>query len=150
MRGRKPKGPNLKLISGNPGKRPIPTNPQPNVLSLDAEPPAWIGKYGREFWKEEAPELIELGVLTEADLPMWSILCCTWNMLRRSLESLDQDGLTTKDERGLPRKNPAWTLFNSAAKDFSRLAQEFGMTPLSRQRLDVKPPVQEDDPWADF
>jgi len=146
MKGRKPKPSHLKVISGNPGKRPIRTNPQPQPMSFD-EPPKWIGKYGQELWKDRAPELIELGILTKADLPMWSILCCTWNMFREALELLNRDGLRTVDERGLPRKNPVWTLYNNAAKDFSKLAQEFGMTPVSRQRLDVRQPVKGENPW---
>ena len=150
MKGRKPKPSHLKVISGNPGKRPITSNPQPKPFSLDAKPPKWIGKYGQELWQARAPELIELGILTRADLPMWSILCCTWNMFRKALEILNRDGLTTVDERGLPRKNPIWTLYNSAAKDFSKLAQEFGMTPVSRQRLDVRQPVQAHNPWEDL
>jgi len=55
--------------------------------------------------------------------------------------------LSAKDDRGLPRKNPVWTLYNSAAKDFSKLAQEFGMTPVSRQRLDIRQPVKGENPW---
>ncbi len=71
-------------------------------------------------------------------------------MFREALEILNREGLSVKDERGLPRKNPAWTLYNSAAKDFSKLAQEFGMTPVSRQRLDVRQPVQAHNPWEDL
>ncbi len=147
MKGRKPKPSHLKVISGNPGKRPIPENPQPKTLSLDEKPPNWIGKYGQELWEARAPELIELGILTKADRPMFEILCCTWNMFREALEIMNREGLSVKDERGLPRKNPIWTLYNSAAKDFSKLAQEFGMTPVSRQRLDVRASVQGENPW---
>ena len=149
MKGRKPKPSHLKLISGNPGKRTIPANPQPQPMSFD-EPPKWVGKYGQEIWNARAPELVELGILTKADRPMFEILCCTWNMFREALEILNRDGLTTVDERGLPRKNPIWTLYNSAAKDFSKLAQEFGITPVSRQRLDVRASGQAHNPWEDL
>ena len=66
-RGRKPKPTALKLLEGNPGKRPLNgREPVPPRAALKC--PAWLLPEAKKEWKRLAPALEAMGVLTMADL----------------------------------------------------------------------------------
>jgi phage terminase small subunit len=74
MAGRPPKPTRLKILNGNPGKRPLnAAEPQParGVPSC----PAWLDDYAKEKWAELAELLHGLGVLTLADGETLTVLC---------------------------------------------------------------------------
>ena len=73
--GRKPKPTALKLLTGNPGKRPLPENePQPKgeVVCQDfvSQDPA-----SKRIWDQHAPTLEAQGVLTSWDVDMFGAYC---------------------------------------------------------------------------
>jgi phage terminase small subunit len=74
MRGAKPKPTALKLIAGNPGRRPINTE-EPEYPSLSHEPPDWLSDEARAVWARLAPGLTMVGVLTEVDRDIFAIYC---------------------------------------------------------------------------
>src|SRR4051812_32697332 len=59
MQGRKPTPAALKLIQGNPGKRPIRQEPQPERGDLP-EPPEFLAEDAKAEWRRVAPELYRL------------------------------------------------------------------------------------------
>ena len=72
--GRKPKHPNLKLVEGNPGRRPLPENlPEPQG---DVARPDFLRGREAELWDHHAPELIRLGLLTFLDAYTFGAWCC--------------------------------------------------------------------------
>ena len=73
MPGR-PKPTPLKLIGGNPGKRPLPEN-EPKPYPKAPECPADIDKDAKKVWKRLGPKLEKLGLLTETDGDLFSMLC---------------------------------------------------------------------------
>lgn len=73
MRGRPRTPTNLRILQGNPGKRPLPKDePKPK---LGGDPPAWLTVAGRKEWDGLAPMLERLRVLTEADVDALAQLC---------------------------------------------------------------------------
>ena len=54
----------LKVLRGNPGKRPMKREPQPEQHADVPEPPAFITGYAADEWWRSAPELHRLGLLT--------------------------------------------------------------------------------------
>ena len=73
MAGR-PKPTNLKLIEGNPGKRPLPEGePKPRPKCPDC--PSDINHSAKATWRKLAPILERLGLLTEADGETFAALC---------------------------------------------------------------------------
>lgn len=72
-RGPAPKATNMRILEGNPSRRPINNDePQPEA---GAECPYWATDGAREVWKEVAPVLIECGILTKADCVMFAAWC---------------------------------------------------------------------------
>lgn len=59
----------LKLLRGNPGKRPMRPEPQPQIAADVPEPPSFITGYAADEWWRTAPELHRLGLLTRIDVP---------------------------------------------------------------------------------
>jgi P27 family predicted phage terminase small subunit len=133
MKGRKPKPASIKLIEGSKYTKDVPQPRDPQSLYC----PHWLPKYGKYFWRKYAGELQKLGLLSVLDVPAFEVLCFLYDIMRKSYESLRTDGPITIDERKLPRKSPAFSIFASAVKEFRSWSTEFGMTPSSRQRVDM-------------
>jgi hypothetical protein len=67
MRGRKPIPTRLRLIRGNPSKRPILPEPEPTLPSVPPEPPPYLTGHGAGEWRRLAPGLHRLGLLSVLD-----------------------------------------------------------------------------------
>lgn len=126
MRGRKPTPTHLKILRGNPGKRPLPKNEiQPGG---DVVMPRFLKGRAAKVWGEYAPELIRLKVLTSIDVHTFAIWCA----------------LTAEFER-----DPAGMV---AAKisQMRGIAASFGMEASARARMGVGGKDSAVDPFADF
>ncbi len=84
MVGRKPKPTALKLIRGNPGKRPL-NNNEPMPIG-DVNKPAFVKGKAAQLWIQYAPELERLGVLTVVDVDMFGAWCCLMAEFQESPE----------------------------------------------------------------
>lgn len=73
MAGRKPTPTSLKLVRGNPGKRRLPEN-EPKPAGMATMPKFLTGR-AAAIWKEYAPELIRLGLLTSLDGYSFAVWC---------------------------------------------------------------------------
>jgi phage terminase small subunit len=122
MAGRRPKPTVLKLVQGNPGKRPLNKN-EPKPTAGCSKPKFLKGRAAR-IWNEYAPELERLGLLTSVDAPMFA----AWCQLVEEFE-----------------KNPQ-TMTAARISQMRGLAAAFGMEPSARARLSVK---QDGDKEAD-
>jgi P27 family predicted phage terminase small subunit len=157
---------NLRLLRGNPGKRPLPKNePRPERPSEVPEPPDWLDDYGSAEWARVAPGLWRTGLLTEPDVGTLAAYCFSYAQLRTAAEILkrmrenDAGGLrglivSTKDKGTTP--NPLVWIANAAAKNMNRFAIEIGMTPQAGSGLKAPTPgrasltdcwLDEEPPW---
>ncbi len=74
MRGRRPKPTGLKVISGNPGKRPLNQHePQPQLAIPTC--PAHLTPSAKAEWKRLACELQALGILSHLDRAVLAAYC---------------------------------------------------------------------------
>jgi len=82
IRGRKPKATALKVLEGNPGKRPIKfAEPKPK---RGAPPcPPWLDDYARTEWERIVPALDRIGLLTEVDGFVLEAYCTCYGHWRR-------------------------------------------------------------------
>ena len=72
MAGRRPKSAALKLVTGNPGGRPVPVN-EPVLVPGSPERPAGLGKAGDAEWARLVGLLAAEHRLSEADGPhLWA------------------------------------------------------------------------------
>ena len=66
MRGRKPTPTRLKILAGNPGKRPL-NSREPQPAQKMPRCPKHLDKAARAEWRRKAPELFRVGLLTAVD-----------------------------------------------------------------------------------
>ena len=115
----------LKMLAGNPGKRPLnDREPKPKV---GATMPEYLMQLpgAAKKWRSWAPKLEELGVLTEVDAPAFGRLCRLWDE--------DEDRAKWKDEEG-HRVGSDYRLLS----EIRALEGRFGMTPSDRAKIKVE------------
>jgi P27 family predicted phage terminase small subunit len=151
MRGRKPKPTHLKLIDGNPGKRPIePDLPQAEGELVD--PPEWFDDEQRTGWQyaiEHAPK----GLLTPLDRAALVAFIVAENEYRKAVLKVVDEGQTTlSPEKGVEMQTASLAIMNKQALIMTKLAAELGFTPSSRGRVTLKGGKggKENDPLAEF
>lgn len=142
--GRKLKPTHLKVIEGNPGKRPIPEEPKPDIGELPA-PPEFLTAEAKEEWERISVQLHRLGLLTVVDVASLGAYCQAygrWVLAERAIAKMAANdvltgGLMIKTTNGNAIQNPLVGTSNKAASDMVRYAAEFGLTPAARARLAI-------------
>lgn len=126
MKGRKPTPTHLKVIRGNPGRRPLNEGePQPHG---DGEKPAFLEGRASRLWDEYAPELRRIGLLTSIDAPMFAAWCSLMEQFEERNGRIDPSKISQM--RGL--------------------AASFGLEPSSRSRISLKDDGKDDSPAAKY
>ena len=90
-RGRKPKPTALKVLEGNPGKRPL-NEYEPVPPKGTIECPDWLEEEAKREWERLAPSLEAMGVLTTADLTAFAGYCQAYARWREAEEFISQHG----------------------------------------------------------
>ena len=142
IEGRKPKPTHLKLITGNPGKRRLPTDEIQPAVAFPM-PPAHLCDDAKVEWGRIGGELYALQLLTNVDSAVLAAYCQSYAVWKQATEAIntmaksDQltRGLMIKTTNGNAIQNPLVGTANKAAADMVRYAAEFGMTPSARTRL---------------
>jgi P27 family predicted phage terminase small subunit len=146
MRGRRPKPTRLKVLMGNPGKRPLnPLNanePKPEVAIPDC--PVELGAVARREWDRMAPQLASLRILTHLDRAALAAYCGAYAMWAEATEAIQKYGTMVKSPTGYPVQSPYVSIANRQAEIMMRIASEFGFTPASRSRISA-PELHERD-----
>lgn len=148
MAGRRPKPTKLKVIQGNPGKRPL--NPREPVPAADAPTrPGWLLPEAKREWSRIVPELRRLGLLTKVDRAALASYCQCWARLVEAQQVLDRKGLTFETPNGYIQQRPEVAMTHKLMSLLKAFLIEFGLTPASRSRLQVES-EKEEDPFAEF
>ena len=138
MASPRPKPTVLKIIEGNPGKRPLnKKEPKPQVSLTPC--PAYLkkDKIAYSEWNRISGELYKLGLLTNVDRAALELYCSQYAVYRRALRDIEQKGLITTNIRKGDKANPATQIAREAAKMIKAIAVEFGLTPSSRARISL-------------
>jgi P27 family predicted phage terminase small subunit len=139
MRGRRPKPSRLKLLTGNPGKRPLNADePRPEVAIPDC--PVELGPVAHREWDRMAPQLVSLRILTQLDRAALAAYCGAYAMWAEATEAIQKFGTMVKSPTGYPVQSPYVSIANRQAEIMMRIASEFGFTPASRSRISAPPP----------
>lgn len=154
-RGPAPKAGHLKLIEGNPGRRPIPKEVDPGPSPLP-EPPDDLNPIAQAEWRRVAPGLHAMKLLHTVDTTALAAYCsayATWRQAQSALAKMaERDELTAgmmiRTSNGNAIQNPMLGVSNKAARDMVRFAGEFGMTPSARARLGSETASQPTSKWA--
>ena len=137
MRGPPPTLTNLRLLRGNPSKRPIRPEPQPAIPDDMPEAPSFLGAYARDEWWTTGLELHRLGLLTVLDVQVFAAYCQSYHLWRVAVEKLKEmaaadpvmAGLIVKTNKGGITQNPILLTARQCANDMLTYAGHFGLTP---------------------
>jgi P27 family predicted phage terminase small subunit len=135
VRGTRKKPTNLKLLEGNPGKRPIDIN-EVKPMPIADPCPDWLSEYAKQTWHDYAPRLEKLGLLTDIDMLDFQNLCIQAGMLRQAYENLKKySTLTMTTQTGYEQQRAEVGIVTSCTKSIVTLAARFGMSPSDRVGL---------------
>jgi P27 family predicted phage terminase small subunit len=153
-RGPAPKPTKLKILNGNPGKRPLnDAEPEPTP---GASMPDWLSPSAKAEWKRIIVELKLHGLVTRLDRAALAAYCQAYAELKWATTTLDKEGRIVAvyahteagdillDSKRKPvaesyKPHPAVKLQRDAFARVKAFLAEFGLTPSSRTRVHAAP-----------
>jgi len=142
--GRKPIPNNLKILHGNPGKRPI-NQREPKPAPIAPKCPAHLDKNAKREWKRVSPQLEAIGLLSRIDMAALAAYCQAYGRWVEAESAIRKHGMLIKSPNGYPMMSPYLVISNKAVDQMKSFMTEFGMTPSSRSRISVSPVEDKDD-----
>ena len=108
MRGRKPTPTTLKLLAGNPGRRPLnDAEPQPDPLDAGC-PVEFADPVAQAEWPRAIVPAIRIGHVTAADRTLAIAHCILWASWQSQLaEAIKDPHVVAVGRHKYPRPNPA-------------------------------------------
>lgn len=138
----------LKVLNGNPGKRPLNKN-EPQPAGNLVEPPDHLSDEQKECWRyaiENAPSGL-MKLLDQSVLETWVVAQV---LHRKANDQVSKYGMIVKTPGGAWIQNPYLCILNKQAIIMMRAAAEMGFTPASRTRVQIEPPKKGSNPFEDL
>lgn len=149
-RGPAPTPAKLRVLRGNPGRRPIPDAPEPTA-GLPVVPDG-MSDESKAVWERLIRDYGHTGVLTGVDGDALRVYCEAVVRYEYAAAMLEKSGPLVKGARsGELVKNPLHQVVRDNADLIRAFARELGFTPSARSALaDVKQKPAEDplEKWA--
>ena len=142
--GRPPTPTALRLLQGNPQHRPI-NDQEPKPTPIAPRCPIWLSSVAKRHWRELAPELERIGVLTTIDVGAFAGLCESWAQYREASEFLHKHGAVYRTKAGVLVRAPQVAIARDALAAYMRGCTEFGLTAAARTRVKARPPGEDDE-----
>lgn len=146
--GNRPVPSKLKLLTGNPGKRPI-KNDEPEPTRGIPEMPEWLLEFPAavETWEATSEIIDGMGVLTIADGVSLAAYCYLYSQIQQMAHEINVEGrvayVSKMDSLGNEimeaKSNPKCNHLDKALSAFRQIEDRFGLNPSSRVRLSVDP-----------
>jgi P27 family predicted phage terminase small subunit len=138
MTGRRPIPDHLKVVNGNPGKRPL--NRKPPKTDVGAPVcPAHLSDEAKVQWGRFSVLLEQMGVLTTADgaaLEQLSELYVEATTLRRDIKTNGHTlQVTSTQGEKVAKANPSVAMLRAVEIRIAQYLIEFGLTPAARTRV---------------
>ena len=155
--GRPPVPTALRVLRGNPGRRPL-NDAEPKPVAGRPRCPSWLSREAKQEWRRIVPELERLRVLTAVDGAALAAYCQSFANWRRAEEYLAENSysvaLTRIDRDGNEivyawQQRPEVAIGQKERALMKSFLIEFGLTPASRSRIKASP-AEERDPLEDF
>jgi P27 family predicted phage terminase small subunit len=158
-RPRDPKA--LKVIRGTfRGDRNPKNEPEPGKLDETPKAPSHLNRWGKALWKRTAAELVKLEMLTAVDLPALELLCDQYGIYRELKDAITH----TVDELGVRSRctvadylrgrnsqtMPEYSAMKTALEKYRSIMTEFGLSPASRNKIDLPSRPQTQDPMEEL
>ncbi|QJF51099.1 phage terminase small subunit P27 family [Roseobacter ponti] len=143
MRGRKPKPTALKIVQGNPGRRPL-NGREPKPPAAMPTCPSHLSPTAKTEWKRLARVLNQIGLLTQIDRTVLAGYCQSYGRWVEAEKKLQETPTLLKTPAGYIQTSPWLTISNKQMELMVKYMAELGLTPSSRTRLAVNIPSEEE------
>jgi len=139
MASPRPKPTALKILEGNPGKRPLNARepqPEPGI----PECPEHLTGDARKEWERITPLLDAVGLLSEMDMAGVAGYCQAWGHFVDANRKLNRHGILLKGKtEGEYTINPYYRVAQDASKELRQYLDGLGLSPSSRTRITMLP-----------
>ena len=133
MRGRKPQPRAvLKLRNSAALRQDLHKRPEPEIPSEGLVCPSWLDSEAKACWKRISAILLAAGVLKVSDRESLVGYCLSWSTVKQTSKALD----AITDFGGRSYRQLQITRNDALAK-ILRFAEQFGLTPSARTRIDM-------------
>lgn len=145
--GRRPTPTHLKLITGNPGHRPVEPETEPRVSIARPDRPLFLNADALREWDRIVPDLEMAGLLTRIDKAALAAYCSAYALFEKAETQIqvmsDVDhvncGLIEDTKNGFKQLSQWFVIRNKALEQLRQFLSEFGMSPSSRSRVHAAP-----------
>jgi len=147
MRGRKTTPTALKVLTGNPGHRPLPEN-EPAFKTKIPKCPLKLNAVGKKTWEQKSKLLFKFGVLTEADGETLASYCLIWSHIVAQSEKIEElkSDLTGDDTKIEQKMNKCYIRLSDFLNQYKAYSALLGLDPANRGKIKVnKPPTKTKD-----
>jgi P27 family predicted phage terminase small subunit len=138
MRGRKPKPTHLKVLEGNPARRPY-NSGEPRPEAEIPTCPAHLCPSAKAEWKRLAQQLFTLGIVTVLDRAVMAAYCQAYGRWVEAERKLKETPMILKMPSGYIQQNPWLTISNKQMELMHKYMSELGLSPVSRSRVSARP-----------
>ena len=131
---------NLKVVNSSSA---IPDDP--NLTEV----PEWLSESQKAGWRhaiDSAPK----GLLLKIDAALLTIWVVAEDFHREAAEKLRIEGLARKAVNGFPMQSLYLSILNQQAGIMMKVSSSLGFSPASREKLNIQPESDPNNPWAKF
>ena len=151
----------LKILHGNPGKRPVKEEVQPIQEIPDCPDYVEMNTEAKATWDYYLPILAGMGCFYSADVAALANLCLVHADLLFHLRKVQEMNASSEGgiggvvivsgETGYMSRNPLYDNLRNLITQEMKLCGELGLTPVSRTKLHPEGKKQEKaDPWSEL
>lgn len=152
LRGPKPAPNVIKLLTGNPGRRPINLADGVQPLVRVPSPPKWLSTHAVKEWRRIGAELETIGLIAEIDKAALATYCQTWGDLcdlemafaaqKKKVKDIPGANDTSlmaayfvKTPTGFLRESAIHRKIVEMRSELDRYVKNFGLNPAARSRV---------------
>ena len=136
--GRPPKPTKVKKLHGTDRPDRVNENePKPKEVENIPEPPWYLDYYAKKEWERAAKNLIDIGLLTEADLTVFQEYCEVHGHCVRLHQKIREEDYEFVTESGYRQKRPIVSILQDFQKEKRKLANQLGLSPSARTKIEV-------------
>lgn len=148
MKGRKPKSIEMKLLTGNPGRRPLGPPTDAPFISAPLEKPDGLDEYASKEWDRLVSTLAP--ILSPASAGMVLIACDAYSEWRRACARIEREGETystvSREGQEFIRQRPEVAMRVNARRAYHQALAELGASPVAHTRVNKLPSDQTELP----
>jgi len=113
------------------------------ISSVDV--PDYLEGYAVEFFEYYSRLMASVGLLTPADMLELEKASIAYSMMREAYDDLKENGSMQVTRSGYTQKTAAFTVYSDANKILSDFSNRYGLNVVSRERITMSEPDNEDD-----